>query len=162
MTHFHTSFSEPQHLLKRNNMKEVLAPKPLNIFLHLIPNFVELLNDTFDVHCERVLYNLKIHLPDHVIDYLDRFVFLELLRISSYEHLRVCMKQAYSYTSQRRTSAVKETLSAVNINTHNRRQYLQKTQMFMRSAVAETLARVFIMRPFLLMRFSETSVCCVE
>lgn len=37
-----------------------------------VQKFMALLEETFDVHCKKLLYTLKFRLLGHVVEYLDR------------------------------------------------------------------------------------------
>lgn len=140
----------------------MLVLQCLNKILHRIQNSKAPLKDKFDAYREEGLYTLELHLLDHVVEELDRFECLERLSSLSDERLKVHIKRAYSSNAQRNKSALGETLSAVDINTRNRKQDLRETRMTMRRAVSEKLARVSTTYPFLVGDGSEKKVYCVE
>lgn len=71
MIHIQTSLYELCHLLNREHMEQMLAPKALETVLHITHNLKALRKDIIDAHCKSGLYNLEIHLSNDVIEDLD-------------------------------------------------------------------------------------------
>lgn len=66
--------------------------------------------DTFNAFCETGVFTVKFHVLDHVIEDSVYSRCLKLLSSSAHKQFTAHMKCAYRLTSQRRTSALEDTL----------------------------------------------------
>lgn len=139
MTHVHINFCD---------LLQLQTVKLFNSFWHCslrtqsstaLKCYKESLKHTFDTYRETVLHTLKFQLLVHVIECLKCLGCWELLSSPGYERFNALIIQAYLLTSLRRQSALKEILSAVDMNNGYRTPELSKARMTMKSAVSETL-----------------------
>lgn len=136
----------------------MLALLSSNTIWHRIKNFKAILEEPFDEFHKTCLYNLKFHVPDHVVEDLARSGCLELLDSLAYKHLKVHIKRECCLTLQRCTYALEKTISAVYINTRHKGKELPKARLSMTSTATEKLARVYANGPFLVKNCSKRRV----
>lgn len=74
----------------------------------------ELMETTFDKHCETGFYTLKFHFLDYLVENLESFGNLETLGASPYERFNVHIKRAYRITSQRWVSGMLELVEVID------------------------------------------------
>lgn len=161
-TRVHIKFLELRHPLSRKHQRHMLAPQSVNTVQHRIQKLSLLQKNTIDIDCETSHYTLRFPLFDHVVENLDRFGSLELLRSSPHGHPNVHSKRSCGKSSKSRTSLLGETLSAVNTNNPNRRRRLHETRIPERTTVSRKHARVSTTGPYLVKIGSRTTAYCIQ
>lgn len=76
-------------------MEHVPETLSLNTIQHIIRDLKALLKDKSDSYCRTRFNNSKYHLLDSVIEDLDCFECLELLRSAPYRHANARSKRLY-------------------------------------------------------------------
>lgn len=57
-----------------------------------VQKFLMLVKETFDAHCEKVMYTPKFYLPDHDLEGMEWFGSLDFLNGSAFERFNVLIK----------------------------------------------------------------------
>lgn len=140
----------------------MLALQPLSTNQHRTKNFKALLKDTFHVYRKVGFFALKFRLLDNFIKDLDCFRCLTLLCSSAYKHFNIQIKRVYRATSKLRISTIEEIISAIDTNTHSRKQKLHKTQMTTNSALSGKLSFLSSTGPIIVNHGSKTTARCIE
>lgn len=117
--------------------------------------------DTFDTYCATGLYTLTYSISDRAIENLGHSGCLELPSSSPYKRFKDYLKQEYRSTSKRSTLGFDNTLSAMDMITHSRKQELRKNRMTVKSAVSEKLVFYATKGSFPVIDGSETTMRCV-
>lgn len=82
-----------------------------------------MLLESFDEYCDSYLYTLKLHLPDHMVERIQKSEMFSVLDRVLHAHFNVYIKHPYRATLQRRRTRVIETVNKIDKNLERRQPY---------------------------------------